>query len=477
MKRLSIVGAGLVASLVLLCALLAPAASAAVFTAGLTSITGTSDDWGNSSGMSATQVTTGTTGGNLTGISWYVGQVSVAPNNLGQVAVYADAANLPGGKLAASGSQALTANAWNTFPLTGVTVAASTKYWLVFNVNGSTTRYKITTGGRAAWKIPTAFGTWPASFGTPTPAANSERYAINMTWTDVVAPPTTTTPPPPPSGQACPPLPAHPTPACTGAPDGTALTDLAGNQTITQDGAVLDGRHVLGSVIVKARNVVIRNSVIDGGIDDDFDNTDYSLTVTDTTIGPATGCIGYPGIVGQNFTATRVEVRGHDDGFHLGQPGDYAVVRDSFERSCGLPPSQAPPDGSHADGFQAYCPQVACGMVTIEHSTLEEGSPYYTAPVFAGIGASNGHPTGLSLTGSLLIGGVYTVYVGWQGGPDYTIADNTVAAPSPGFRSWDYGPVSTDGTCAHQAWSGNQIAALNPDYSIASVVGPLTCGG
>jgi hypothetical protein len=472
--------------------LVAPAAQAATFTAGLTATPGMSDDWGNQNGMSATQVTTGATGGTLSTVALYVGQVSAAPNNHAQVAVYADANNLPGAKLAASGSQVLTANAWNSFALSGPAVAASTRYWLVFNVDGSTTRYKISGGGRAAWKIPTTFGTWPATFGAPNPAANSERYAINMTWTNVATPPTTTTAaapttttaappptsssaPPPPGPQACPPLPAHPTPDCTGVPAGTVPADTSGDITVTQDGTVIDGKHISGSVVVKARNVVIRNSVIDNQVTDDFDNTDYSFTISDTTVGPAAGCLNSPGVYSQNFTATRVEVRGHDTGFQQAQPGDYATVRDSFAKVCGLPPNLRPPDGSHADPFQAYCPQTACGMTTLDHNTFQVDTDYYTAAVFAGDSVSNGHPTGLSLTGNLLIGGVYSIYVGWQGGPDYTIADNAVVANSPGFRTWDYGASTSNGSCAHQVWSGNQIVTIDPNYVTTSVAGSLGC--
>lgn len=173
-----------------------PSASAATFTAGLTSISGTVND-SNANGMSATQVTTGTTGGQLTKVSLYIGTVNAAPQNHGQVAVYSDASNLPGAKLIASGSQVLNPKSWNDFPLSGVPLAASTKYWLVINVDGGGTNYKIlSSGGRAAWRIPTAFGTWPDPFGAPTEPATSERYAINMSWTDTPPPTTTTTPPP-----------------------------------------------------------------------------------------------------------------------------------------------------------------------------------------------------------------------------------------------------------------------------------------
>jgi parallel beta-helix repeat protein len=238
-------------------------ADAATFTAGLTSISGTTDDSGNQNGMSGTQVVTGATGGGLSKVSLYIGGVNSAPANHGQVAVYADSGDLPGGTLAASGSQVLAAKAWNDFPLSGVMLAPSTKYWLVFNVDGSRTKYKIATGGRSAWRIPTAFGTWPDPFGSVTTGPNTQRYAINMTWTDVV-------PPPPPS--------------CTG----TAITPGANVQAAIDAAPVnttfcfAAGTYNVGSLAPKSGDVFDggnRTAILDG------QNTRQQAFVSSTTSG------------------------------------------------------------------------------------------------------------------------------------------------------------------------------------------------
>lgn len=178
-----------------------PPASAATFTVGWTTVAGGANDSGNQNGMSATQVTTTNVGGTLTEVALYAVNVNAAPANHGQVAVYTNtAADLPGSLVAKSGSQVLTPNSWNKFPMPAAAVAAGTKYWLVFNVDGAGTQYKLAgSGGRAAWKIPTAFGTWPAQFGTPSLGPDGQRYGITMTWSDAVAPPTTTTSTPPPT--------------------------------------------------------------------------------------------------------------------------------------------------------------------------------------------------------------------------------------------------------------------------------------
>lgn len=496
-------GAAVSAALAAVAVLVAPAppASAATFTAGLTAITGTSDDFGNQNGMSATQVVSGTTGGGLTKVSLYISAVNAAPLNHGQVAVYSDVNDSPGAKLVASGSQVLTAKAWNNFPLTGPTVAPSTKFWLVFNVDGGGTKYKLAgSGGRAAWKIPAVFGTWPDQFGAPTSGPNSERYAINMTWDNTVVPPTTTTAPPtttptttsttppatsttaappptttttaPPSGpQACPPLPVYPTADCTGVPPGTTLTDLAPNlegsaYQVTQDGTVLDGVHIPGTLVIKAHNVTVKNSLIDGMITNNVNEVYYGpFTVTDTTIGPASGCLNNQGITGDQYTATRVEVRNLATGFQA-QGSGQLTVRDSFAKMCGLPPNVVPPDGSHASGFQG-CLGVDCTNIVLDHNTFDDRNLYHTAPVTIGLGA--GVVTGFSLTGNLLIGGVYTIYVEWHQGANFTIRDNAVVN-----NAWDYGAASAEGTCAHQTWSGNQLVNIDTNYA-ATPTGPLGC--
>jgi len=69
-----------------------------------------------------------------------------------QVAVYADTgANAPGSLLAQSSSMVLQANTRNVFAMPSTTIAANTNYWLVFNVDGSSTQVPVgsVSGGRS----------------------------------------------------------------------------------------------------------------------------------------------------------------------------------------------------------------------------------------------------------------------------------------------------------------------------------------
>jgi hypothetical protein len=322
----------------------APPAQAATFTAGVTASTG-SDDWGNQNGMSATQVTSGTTGGGLTRVSLYISAVNAAPLNHGSVAVYSDVNDLPGAKLAASGSQVLTAKAWNNFAVSGVGIAASTKYWLVFNVDGGNTKYRITSGGRAAWRIPTTYGVWPDSFGATTNGPNGERYAINMTWDSAITPPPTTTTAPPPTTTTTaappttttttttavpPPSGTWPDASNTGVPAGTTLSTYTGPCTITAANTVIDAKTLNCDLTVHAANVQVTRSKINGQVwlDTDLAGSDtWSATITDSEVDA--GPRDLPGVCCGNVTVLRSNLHGGHNGAQC-DGGTVCTIQDSW---------------------------------------------------------------------------------------------------------------------------------------------------
>lgn len=462
-------GAALTAVAVVVALFIAPAppAQAATFTAGLTSITGAGDDWGNQNGMSASQVTAGATGGDLTQVSLYVGQVQAAPVNHAQVAVYANGGNnLPAGKLAASGTQTLTANSWNSFPLTGVAVAPAAKYWLVFNVDGANTRYRLKGGapGRSAWKLPTAFGTWPATFGTPNVGPSTEQYAINMSWTDSTPPPppppTSTTPPPPTSTSSTPPPtsttpppppPAFPDASNTGVPAGTTLTAYTGPGTVSTAGTVIDSK-TMGCIRVTAPGVVIRKSKIScaGGYAVYSGDGDYSgapLLLEDTELDCQN--TGGTALGEANITARRVNVHGCENGGDINQNW---LIEDSYIHD--LYNSAA----AHTDGLQFAAGHIVNGQVvagslnvTIRHNTIygmgADGS-FGTSAIISNRGADKD----VLIENNLLAGGAVALYCE-QGakGTNYQVVNNAFSrkfGPNVGF----YG-VSTD--CSDETQSGN----------------------
>lgn len=266
--------------------------------------------------------------------------------------------------------------------------------------------------------------------------------------------------------------PGHPTPACRGVPPGIALRDFSvdadGQYVVTAAGTVIDGARIAGDLVIKADDVTIRNSEIDGTVYNDYDGVAHPFTITDSTVGPADGCIGQPGLNDARYVATRVRVRGHDDGFRVSPPGDV-TVRDSYALLCYRTPAQSPPDGSHSDGIQAFCSTGLCTDVEFTHNTVDSrGSP---ATFMINLNDPNLRGR-IVLTGNLLAGGAYTVEAQWREGPSWTVRDNSVVD-----RSWAYGPESTEGTCAHMDWADNVLVAIDDHYRITSVVGPLPCQG
>ena len=140
----------------------------ATFQLGTTAV-GTISDDGYANTMSAFRYQTGAAqSGAVSSITVYLpAPIGASPNNLFQVAIYADAAGVPGALIASSASQTITAVGWKSVPITA-TLAANTAYWLVYNTNAAVAANNsliLSPGGTYKWKSQT-FGTWPATFGT-----------------------------------------------------------------------------------------------------------------------------------------------------------------------------------------------------------------------------------------------------------------------------------------------------------------------
>jgi hypothetical protein len=161
---------------------------------------GTADS-ADRNGLNGSRVVVGSTPVVLSAMSVYVGAVDAAPNDRYQLAIYADAAGVPGSLVIASAPGTLTANAWNTLAV-ATTLQAHTAYWLVYNTNARTDAlndmyYTAAALGRGAFSnADVAFGTWPASFGAATiTAAAYALYATAESSTDPVPPSVTLTAP------------------------------------------------------------------------------------------------------------------------------------------------------------------------------------------------------------------------------------------------------------------------------------------
>ncbi len=152
---------------------------------------GTTTDSGNSNTMNTTRFTTGD-GGKLTSLSAYVGVVDAnVANRSYQMAIYTANGTVPGTLVASTASGTLTANSWNTVPISG-TLAPNTNYFIAYNSNGSSSsvnNLRYTDGGTSGWSSGgRTFGSWPASFGATT--AQAVTFSMYASFISDTVPPT-----------------------------------------------------------------------------------------------------------------------------------------------------------------------------------------------------------------------------------------------------------------------------------------------
>jgi hypothetical protein len=109
----------------------------------------------------------------------------------------------------------------------------------------------------------------------------------------------------------------EPGPGDTGVPAGTGLRPYYGNLVITRPGSY-DALDVHGFVTIDAPNVTISRSIIRGAFADRgrstalitvTDNSAANFTLRDSELAPAHPSTAIRGIVGWNYTLTRVEIQ------------------------------------------------------------------------------------------------------------------------------------------------------------------------
>jgi hypothetical protein len=302
-------------------------------------------------------------------------------------------------------------------------------------------------GGKAsAWA---AFRVDNRDAGGPTPAPTKSPTATPAPATPAPSPPAS---PQPATGASRCPLPAYPTPACTGVPAGTALTTINGNYTATRPGEQVSGKRITGQLLVAAPGVVVRNSEIYGGIryaSGSHNERTHTFTISDSTLGAPSGCDQEYAIGHRDYVASRVLVRNFGDAFR--NSGNNIVVQDSYARICAE-------RGYHSDGIQGY---GGGSNVVVRHNTIDQRNlPDGTSPIFFSDGSK-----GALIVDNLLAGGGYTVRMYGSG---YVFTGNLVVN-----ESWGYGPADND--CGGITWSGNAIVEIDANYRVISRVGELRC--
>lgn len=254
------------------------------------------------------------------------------------------------------------------------------------------------------------------------------------------------------------PLPAYPDANCTGVPTGTTLTSYSGPLVITTPNTVIDGKTINGKVEVQASGVVIKNSVIHGGVysDDQLMYGKVGVVVEDSEI-DCGGTVGSHGVGEANFTLRRVEITQCENGIDANQ---NILIEDSYIHNLSHNGSDPHEDGIQLgagfwNGTSAY---ISNGLrnITVRHNTIfGMGNP--NDSVF-GTSAWIGGPVGadgILLENNLLAGGAYTVYCSRQGEnpTSYRLINNHFTTR---FKS-TVGSFGVSSDCANDYQSGNVI--------------------
>lgn len=171
-------------------------------------------------------------------------------------------------------------------------------------------------------------GTWECNIGpmpvettTETVTAPGTTFTTTVTETKTV----TVTPPPTTPPPTTPPATGWPNASNTGVPAGVTLTAYTGPCTITVANTVIDSKTVNCTLSIRANNVTIRNSRINGSIENGTGaQPSRSFTVTDSDI---INAVNTTGIGESYFTATRVDISGGNRGANCFTD---CTVRDSY---------------------------------------------------------------------------------------------------------------------------------------------------
>lgn len=294
-----------------------------------------------------------------------------------------------------------------------------------------------------------AWATFTIANGGPAPAPSASPSATaSPTPKPTPTVSSTSKAPKPPSGGGDCPLPAFPSPDCTGVPSGTKLTTINGDFTASKTGQVIEGKRITGDLRIAASGVKIRNSEIHGEVKN---ATTQTYEIVNSTVGPPSGCISAAAIGNSHYKAVGVHVRNFSDGFR--NEGNDILIQDSFVTLCSK-------SGDHSDGIQGY---KGGSNVVIRHNTIDQRGANrddVTAPIFFADGSK-----GAVVEDNMFIGGGYTIRLYGSG---YTFSGNVVVD-----KAWVFGPASND--CGGIRWTNNKLVQIDSDYRVTRVVGTLNC--
>jgi hypothetical protein len=269
----------------------------------------------------------------------------------------------------------------------------------------------------------------------------------------------------------------HPTPVCVGVPSSVAMATVGGDLEVKSANTVIDGKHITGNLHVVAPGAVVRNSQIDDTV---VVEDGGSLTIYDSTVGPAKCGTNtwYAAAMGVgHYTAQRVHIRGHEDGFNAGEPD--IVVKDSYIELCNGNAS------AHSDGIQDY---PAANRLVVDHNTfnacgswptdrgqpacnVDSNYPGSNGPIFIySQQARGGGSTDVTVTNNLAIGGINSIWLE----PDFgtwIVTGNKVVD-----GTWKLAPYETNTHCSQvKNWSDNTVVTMDTNWMVTGTVRTVPC--
>lgn len=159
---------------------------------------------------------------------------------------------------------------------------------------------------------------------TTTTTTETPTTAPAGTTTTTVAPTPDTTAPPGTATATCPAYPAFPDANCTGwRHTGVTLSPYTGPLSITTDGTVIDGKDVGGDLLIRAADVTIKRSKINGSVNLGYAEV-TNVVMEDVEIDA--GNTTFAAVGAANFTCRRCDIHGGGQGIN----GYSFTVEDSW---------------------------------------------------------------------------------------------------------------------------------------------------